>query len=211
MTVKLHKPKEATWVNAMGDQVPLKFVPASDKKKELLATTIYKDAVIIEARLADLHKFMTDAFAQVHQSILDEYAIKGKEKKAGKGSLTWFNFDKSIKIEVDVNELSKWDEALMTEALALLNKYISSGMDEGKELIKELVTSAFATKRGMVDSKKVFQIIKFKNKTTNKTFLQACTLLEQAHSLDRTKSYMRVWEKTETGEYRNINLSFSSI
>jgi len=211
MSVKIHKTKEQVWTDAAGNQVPLKYISVADKKKEAIAGTVHKFALLAESMLSDLHKTMTAAFEEVRLAIQDEFSLKGKKQKIGKGSLTWFNFDKSIKVEMDINEISKWDGALMTEALTLLNKYIGSGLDEGKELIKDLITSAFSNNKGMVDSKKVFQIIRFESKTTNKTFLQACELLKQAHSIDKTKSYMRVWEKVDSGEYRQVNLNFSSI
>ena len=143
--------------------------------------------------------------------IKEEYAIKGKAKKEGKGSFTWYNFDKSIKVEADINDIVKWDGALMTEALGLLNKYISGSLTESNELIKQLVNDAFSNSKGMIDSRKIFQLLKYETKIKNASFLKACEMIKQAQSIDKTKLYMRVWEKMDTGEYRNVNLQFSNI
>lgn len=210
--VKTHTPKDAVWINAAGDAVPYKFVPKSDKVKETHSARIRKMALEIEKSLATLHEFMSEAFAQVSAMIKEDYAItKGKEKKPGKGSFTWYNFDKSIKVEADVNEIVKWDGALMTEALILLNKYISGSLNDSNELIKALVNDAFSNSKNMIDSRKIFQLLKYEAKIKDRNFLKACELIKQGQSLDKTKLYMRVQEKMESGEYRNINLNFSSI
>ena len=177
-----------------------------------MAGKIHKAALHAEVTLRQLYTMMDEAFKEVGTLIRQEYELKnGKPKKAGKGSFTWFNFDKSIKIEADMNDIVKWDGALMTEALNLLNSYISANLTEANVLISELVKSAFANTKGMIDSGKVFQILRYESKIKNKSFQKACEIMKQAQSIDKTKLYMRIWEKQEDGQYRNINLNFSSI
>lgn len=212
MSVKINTNKTATWVNAAGDAVPLKFVPKIDKEKEALAGKIHKTATAVEASLNALYELMDDAFTHIRAMIKAEYELKNKtKKKEGKGSLTWYNFDRSIKVEADMNDIVKWDSALMTEALEHLNKYLSSGLTDTNLLIQGLVKSAFSNRSNMIDSGKVFQILKHQPDIKNATFQKACELMRNAQSIDKTRLYMRVWEKLTTGEYRNINLNFSSI
>jgi hypothetical protein len=210
--VVIYTSKNSVWANAANEAVPTKFVPKQDKIKEALAAKLHKSALSLESGLREFHEQMALAFKEITQLIKEEYELKqGKPKKEGKGSVTWFNFNRSIKIEADMNEIVKWDNALMTEALALLNSYISSNLSEANLLISELVQRAFANSRGMIDTGKVFQILRYEEKIKNKSFQKACELIKQAQSIDRTKMYMRIWEKMDNGEYRNINLNFSSI
>jgi hypothetical protein len=213
MTVKIHTAKNATWVNAAGDAVPFKFVPKSDKRKEELAGKLHATALKVEASIAALHTTMRAAFKEVEQLVKAEYELKnGKKKAVGeKGNITWFNFDRSIKIEANVNDIVKWDSALMTESLTLLNSYISSSMSDANVLIAGLVKSAFSNTKGMIDTAKVYQILRHEEQIKDKRFQKACELIKQASSIDRTKLYMRIWEKGEDGEYRNVNLNFSNI
>jgi hypothetical protein len=212
MTVKIHSSKDSVWTNASGDNVPVKFVPKTDKLKESLAAKIHKAALSVESSLNALHEMMNDAFKTISAAVKEEFAIKnGKDKKEGKGSLTWFNFDRSIKVEADINDIVKWDNALMTEALTLLNDYINSSLSENNELIGGLVKDAFANSKNMIDTRKIFQLLKYEGKIKNSKFLKACELIRNAQSIDKTKLYMRVWEKVEDGTYRNINLNFSTI
>lgn len=210
--VKIHTSKDAIWKNAAGDSVPVKFVPKADRLKESLSHNILKHSLQAEKQLKALHGILSDAFAAVEAAVKEDFEIKTKKpKKQGKGSFTWYNFDKSLKIEADINEISKWDGALMTEALNLLNAYLDASLSDANLLVKELVNSAFSNSSGMIDSKKVFQLLKYENKIKNAKFLKACELIKQAQSVDKTKLYMRVWEKQNDGQYRNINLNFSSL
>jgi len=212
MSVKTYTSKDATWVNAAGDLVPYKFVPLIDRQKEKVAATLLADALSIEGKLLKLHAAMHLATQQVSALVKQEYAIKqGKEKKEGKGSITWYNFDKSIKIEADVNDLVKWDSALMTEALHLLQQYLSGSLSDAQMLIKDMVSDGFSNSKGMIDSRRIFQLLKYESKIKDKRFLSACELIKQAQSIDTTKLYMRIWVKDDKGGYRNVNLNFSSI
>lgn len=209
--IKTFTSKDGIWINASQDKVPYKFVPAVDRKKEILSAKLLKAALAIEKQLAEFYAQLNEAFTEVADMLKDEYEIKYNKKKKTKGSLTWYNFDRSIKIEADVNEIVKWDGALMTEAKKQLDDYITSSMSETNELISGLVTSAFSSSKGMIDTGKVFQILKSQDKIKNQKFQKACELIKKAQSIDRTKLYMRVWAKEADGQYRNINLNFSTL
>lgn len=210
--VKFHSSKDSTWINAAGDVVPLKFVPKTDKAKETLAAKIHKSAINLESQIYSFYCLMNAAFTEVDQMVKEEYAIKnGKNKKAGKGSVTWYNFDKSFKIEADINEIVKWDGPLMTEALRLINEYLDSTLSDAKEFVKQLVSDALANSKGMIDSRKIFQLLKHEPKIKNIKYSKACELMKQGQSIDKTKLYMRAWERAADGSYRNINLNFSTL
>lgn len=210
--VTIHTPKSATWQNAAGDQVPYKFVPQSDRYKESMAGKIYKAASAVEASLKSLYALMDEATTEIKRIMKEEYEIKNKKSfKPTKGNVTWYNFDKSIKIEAEMNEVCKWDGAMMTEAQVLLKKYISQNMGDTNILISDLVTSAFSNSKGMIDTAKVFQILRYEDKIKHSDFQKACQLMRQAQSIDRSKLYQRIWEKDEKGGYRNIVLNFSQL
>lgn len=210
--VKIHTTKDATWTNAAGEAVPYKFVPKTDKLKESLAGKLVKMALSAEDCLKALHIEMNKAMESVSEVIKNEYLNKySKEKKAGKGSFTWFNWDRSVKIEADINEIEKWDGALMTEALSLFKKYINDSLSDSNELINSLVNDAFSNSKGQIDSKKINQLLKYQDKIKNKSFLKACELIVKARDIDKKKLYQRVWIKTDDGSYRNVQLNFSAL
>jgi tRNA G10 N-methylase Trm11 len=173
---------------------------------------LYKGALKAEQILNDLHEAMHLSTQEVAQLVREEFDIKERKGRGkGKGNITWYNFDKSLKIEADVQDIVKWDEAMMTEAKLLFDEYLDKNLTEDHALIKEMVMKAFSNNKGMIDSRQVFQLLKYEEKIKNEKYRKACKLMKQAQGIDKTKLYMRIWEKTEDGSYRNINLNFSSI
>ena len=210
--VKLHTAKDAVWTNAAGDQVPVKFVPKSDRVKESLAITLHKEALKVEAALKGLHSIMDEACAKVGQMVREEYELKnGKKPKPTKGNMTWYSFDNSIKVEANVNEVVKWNDAMMHEAKGLLNEYLDSQLTDNQALIKKLVNDAFSNTKGAIDSRKVFQLLRYESQINSSKFRKACEIMREAQMIDRTKLYMCISERLEDGSYRQINLNFSSL
>lgn len=210
--VKLHSSKDATWTNAAGDKVPLKFVPLTDRVKEKIASTLHKHAVALETELKMLHGTMDAACAEISIRVREDYELKnGKKPKPTKGNMTWYSFDNSIKVEANVNEVVKWDDAMMHEAKGLLNEYLDSQLTDNQALIKKLVNDAFSNTKGAIDSRKVFQLLKYDGQINSSKFSKACDIMRNAQMIDRTKLYMCISERQEDGSYRQINLNFSSI
>lgn len=211
-TVKLHTAKDAQWKNAAGDAVPLKYVSKADRQKETWAGALHKQALKAEAVLQDLHTAMKDGCEQIALLVRQEYELKnGKQAKPTKGNLTWYNFDGSLKVEANVNEVVKWDDALMTEAKALLNEYLDSQLTDNQALIKKLVSDAFSNHKGGIDSRKIFQLLKYDGQIKSSKYSKACELMRQAQMIDRTKLYMSMSERLADGSYRSIVLNFSNI
>ena len=140
-----------------------------------------------------------------------EYQYNNGKARNLKGNFTWYNFDRSVKVETNINDLVKWDDALMAAALENLNDYLAQNLTDTNELIAGLVQSAFSNTKGQIDTGKVFQILKYKEKIKHKKFQQACELITNAQSIDSSRKYMRLWVVDDAGKYQNINLNFSSL
>ncbi|MBA4196553.1 MAG: hypothetical protein C0459_03265 [Chitinophaga sp.] len=211
--VSIQTTKQQSWVDATGITVPLKFVPAMDKKKEILAGNIYKKALAVEKILQELYELMNEATTEIRMMIKAEHDLKGKSVKDKKreSSITWFSFNKSLKIEADMHDIVKWNPTLMAEAHELLKDFLGKSLNADKEFIGELVMEAFSNSKGVIDSKMIFKLLKYENKLKNAKYSKACQLMREAQDIDKTKMYQRVWEKMEDGSYRNINLNFSSL
>lgn len=79
--VSIQTTKQQSWVDATGITVPLKFVPAMDKKKEILAGNIYKKALAVEKILQELYELMNEATTEIRMMIKAEHDLKGKSVK----------------------------------------------------------------------------------------------------------------------------------
>ncbi|WP_346236125.1 DUF3164 family protein [Niabella insulamsoli] len=211
MNATIQTPKQATWRDADGQEVPYKFIPSADRVKESLAGSLLKKAVKLEQLLLDFYDDLKAGFDKVYNQMLEDYKLRYNKDRKIKGSYSWYNFDKSIKIESRISDMVKWDEAMMNEARELLDSYLSQNLTAANELIRGLVQSAFHNTKGMIDTGKVFQILKYEERIRHKDFQKACKLMRNAQSVANSKRYMIVSVKEDDGTYRAINLNFSSI
>jgi hypothetical protein len=205
-----HKKTDRVWKDAAGLQIPARFVTNAERSFELLSAKVLKSALHAEKTLLDLHVLMSECFEEVRALINQEMDSKKKPPLKQK-SLTWFNFDKSVKIEAKSSDLIKWNESMLTEAMDLINIFLGKSMGDVNDLIRRLVADALSNRKKQVDARKIFQIIKHRDKIKNKDFQAACDLLIQAQGYDRSKIYMSVSFRKQDGVYQAVNLNFSNF
>lgn len=201
------KAKEAFWTDESGQKMPSKRLLPSEKLMERNAETIYKDSVKIHNALMNFKANMKQLCDQVYEAFMAEK----DNTKAGKGNFTWFNFDRSIKIEVSVNERIEFDDLTIKASKDKLDEFLNANLDAKQEFLKEMVTAAFSSTKGKLDTKKVMSLLKYKSRIPDPLFQDAMNLLEQSIRRPSSKVYFRIWERDEQGEYKNIDLNFSSV
>ncbi|MCH5690008.1 DUF3164 family protein [Niabella sp. W65] len=124
----------------------------------------------------------------VYNQMLEDYKIANNKERKIKGSYTWFNFDRSIKIEGDVKDLVKWDEAKMALAREHFDEYMAKNLTTTNELVRGLIQKAFSNNKGMIDTAQVFLILKYQSSEKDASFQTACNLMRNAHSVANSKS-----------------------
>jgi hypothetical protein len=199
------------WKDESGTEIPFNRISKVEVAKELYAGKIYKTALKVNDSLKQFMALICLANDEVNQAIDKENALLNKKIKATKGNFTWFNFDRSIKIEVNVNETIRFDEAKIAAARELFDSFIEKNVQGTTDIVRQLINTAFANTRGGLDSKKVLSLLKYRTKIKDKCFQSALDLIQDSISRPSSKRYFRVWVKGEDGQYENIELNFSSI
>jgi predicted Zn-dependent protease len=148
---------------------------------------------------------------EVCQEVYETFMAEKDNDTPGKGNFTWFNFDRSIKIEVSINEQITFDDLTIKAAQDKLNEFLGNELSTTQEFIKELIKDAFSTSRGKLDSKKVMSLVRHKNRISDPIFQEAIALVEQSIRRPESKTYFRIWQKNEDGKYEVVDLNFSSI
>lgn len=203
----IQKVKEKAWKDETGQSVPIEYISAGNRLKEKCAASILKEAVIINKRLVAFKKQVETESRKVLEKMLEEY----KSKADGKGNITWYNFDRSIKIDVSISERIDFEEIAISACKDKLNEFLSQNLDSKQEFVKELVSDAFSTSKGKLDAKKVMSLLKYRTKITDALFQDALNLLEGSIRRPDSKTYFRIWQRADNGEYKLIDLNFSSI
>jgi len=197
------------WIDETGNEIPVARVTAYEKKKEKIADKLFKEALKINAALINFK----DSALEVSEDLFNEIMQQAGVEKAvkSKGNFTFYNFDRSLKFEINVNERIVFDDALITACKQKLMSFIDSKIVGVDSFIKNIVMDAFETRNGKLDTRKVMGLLKHRKTVKDTTFLEALDLLEASIKRPSSKKYFRIWQRSENGEYINIELNFTAV
>jgi hypothetical protein len=210
MNIKQQKSKDQFWQDEAGNSIPFNRITNAEKLRERSAAALAKQAIAVHLNLSNLKKVVQDVCEEVIAAIKKENKIKTDSK----GNVTWYNFNQSIKIEVDIKEAIRFDDTLIAGAKTKLTDLINNNIN-GDQFIKSLVVDAFSTSAGKLDTKRVLSLKKHTCRITNnqikKQWEEAMSLIDKSITRPSSKTYFRIWIRDAKGEYQNIDLNFSSI
>ena len=202
--------KDANWIDETGNSIPFNRTTKSERLKEKYSNKILKEAQNASEKLKALRDLMDVAIGE----ILEECRSENSVKLDGKGNYTWYNFNRSIRVEVNINELITFDEIKLESAKEKLSSLIRDNT-KGDDFILSIVEQAFQTTTGKLDTKRILSLKKHTSRIVNlsikNTWQEAMDLIDQSISRPTSKKYMKVYLKDEAGEYQNIPLNFSNL
>ena len=203
----IQKVDNKVWKDETGTEVPVGYISPGKRLQERSAASLLKEAKQVNDRLIAFKKRMIKLCAEVYSKAMQEY----KAKTDGKGNFTWFNFDRSIKIEVSVSDRIEFDDLAIKAAKEKLDAFLSENLDSKTEFVKDLVIDAFSTTHGKIDSKRVFSLMKYRTKIHHPLFQDALNILSDGIRHPESRTYFRIWERSADGKYELIELNFSAI
>lgn len=203
----IQKVKDKSWTDETGRIVPMDYISLGNRLKERAAGTLLRKAKSINAHLTAFKKETQLLCDKVYKKMLEEF----KAKEGSKGNFTWFNFDRSIKIDVTINERIDFDDLTIKACKSKLYEFLDENLNSKQDFVKEMVTDAFSTSRGKLDAKKVMSLLKYRTQIKAPLFQEALDLMEQSIRRPDSKVYFRIWERCEAGSYELIDLNFSSV
>lgn len=207
MTIKKQTNKDKVWRDEQAMEVPYTRTTKVERMKENHAYTLATGAKKIHGQLSAFKKQIHALCNEVFESVMSEK----ERKKATKGNFTWYNFDGSIKIEVNINENIEFDGLLIEKCKQKLLELVGDAISADKAFIKELVLSAFQTSGGKLDTKKIMSLKKYASKIDDPRYGKAMKYLDESIRRPDSKTYFRVWVRDGQGQYQNIDLNFSSV
>ncbi len=192
------------WIDPSGQEIPAQYVPKLDKLRDRTARRILKKAEGLSLRLADFkEEAITDA-----DKVYDTMMAENKIRKNSRGGYTITSFDKSIKVEISIQERIEFDD-LIQVAQEKINEFLAEKTGGVDEDLRQIINLAFKTTKGQMDVKRVLSL--FKLQIRHKKWLEAMDILKKSINRNVSKRYMRVWKKNESGEYKAVELNFSAL
>jgi hypothetical protein len=207
-TPRFQKTSEKAWKDEAGAIIPVNRLKKAEVLREKSTKKLYEHAVSISNAL---EKFKEVMIAEC-QTVMDQvYADNNQIPTDSKGNFTYYNFDRSVKVSVKVNERIDFDEMLITLCQTKLNEFLNHTVETKEDFIKQFVTDAFSKSKGSLDAKKVLSLLKYESKIKNPLFQEALRLLKDSIRRPDSKRYFQVSVRDTEGKYQNIDLNFSNI
>lgn len=202
------KVSDKFWTDESGNMVQTSRLTATEKLMEKNSERIYKRSVEINELLKRFKNDVQKWCDEVYQMYIKE---KKLDNKVPKGNFTFYNFNRTVKIEVNVNERIEFDELGIHASRKLLEEFLKENVQTQDDVIRQLILDAFSTRNGKLDTKKVLNLIRYRSKIKNSKFLRAIDLLEESIRKPSSKTYFRLYVKDEEGKWNPIELNFSAL
>ena len=192
-------------VNALGQSVPMKYVPAYDKARDKAVRKIH--ALWIKQR-AELQKVMVASLKEV-DGLLQARSEDGGGELAEKGNFSARSFDGSIIIQIDqqyritLDDRAKEAQRIMVEfADKLVGKV---GGTDGQALAAIVKATFEPTRTGTLSTAKVLNLLRLD--ITAADWIRARKLLQACIQPVKGKAYLRVGAKPDAQhDYEYIRL-----
>jgi hypothetical protein len=196
------------WLDEQGNKRPRKYLTKLERMQESEIGKILKRAEFLNEKLSEFK----EAVASSCEKLVEEYAKRNKlDTTNWKGNITLMSFDRSVKIELNVNNRIEFDDLAIKACKALLDEFLSENIDAKNAFIAEIVTDAFSTSRGKLDTKKVLGLLKYESKIKDEKFQKAMGFLKESIRNVGSKNYYRISVKDDDGSWEPIRLDFSSL
>jgi len=207
-TVTTYKSSDKEWMDESGTSIPYNRTTKAERLMERSSARILKSALSVNKQLKAFKDMVRDLSNEAYEAFMEEKS----SNRVTKGNFTWFNFNRSIKIEVSVNEPIQFDDLTIAAAKEKFDQFLDENVQSKNEFVKQMINDAFETQRaGKLDVKQVMGLTRYQNKINDPLFSEAVALITEAIRRPKSKTYFRVWLKDEAGEYQNVELNLSSI
>lgn len=208
---QINKPqtsKSKMWYDEKGNAVPYTRTTKAERLMERNSFRLLTEAQKINSGLIALKDLTKKLSNDAYIAFMEEANNSSKPRK---GNFTWFNFDRSIKIEVSISERIEFDDLHLAVCKDKLDEFLNINVESKDEFIKQLIMDAFATTKGNLDVKKLMGLLRYRSKIKASLFQEAMTALEDGIRRPDSKTYFRIWLKDSENKYQNIDLNFSNI
>jgi hypothetical protein len=207
MKINKQKSSDRVWLDEAGNTIPYDRTTKYERAAENTIHKLAVNAFDIHTRLSAYKDKVREEAERLYELFTKENGTIGK----GKGSATFYNFDRSIKVMVKVNDQITFDENTIELAKEKLDELLSDGLEGAKDFVKPLVMEAFHQNSGKLDTKRVLGLRRYTSRIKDPRYAEAMELIDKAVRRPSTREYYQIWVRDDKGEYQDIQLNFASI
>lgn len=200
--------KTQTLKDHNGYDIPVGSIKSLDLMKHKVANKLAASFKKEQKQLLALKELAFKEADKVYSEQLRTYEFDGKETAAMKGNFTFFSYDKSLKIEVQIGQKLEFDDKINI-AKSMIDDYLNELVKGQNSDVVIIINNAFVTSSGKLDHRKILNLFTLKIK--NDKWLKAMEILKDSITSNTTKRYIKVWQRDTQGEYQIINVQFSAL
>jgi hypothetical protein len=191
--------------NAIGDLVLIENIKPVDLLRDELVNSIAERA---KEKSGELSAFRSTVMEEI-QAFVATSAERFKAKMGGaKGNISLFSFDGRYKVQMANQDYLTFDERLQV-AKALIDKCIKKWSEGSDPKLLALVNDAFQVDQaGNVSIRRVLGLRQLD--IDDRDWKKAMDAISESVQVTGSKSYIRVYEREENGDYRPISLDVAS-
>jgi hypothetical protein len=192
--------------NGQGHQVPVAQVKDIDRARhELVMEKVAK----VKAMHEQLGKLKAELLADVGAFVALSAEKYGAKVGGDKGNVTLLSYDGRFKISRQVAEHITFDERLQA-AKSLIDECLKDWTQGARSEIQALIDQAFQVdKEGRISTTRILGLRRLD--ITDERWLKAMQAIGDSIQVTGTKSYVRVYERQESGAYTAIPLDLAAV
>jgi len=193
-------------IDDKGNEIPRNMVDPLKLKRHDIVEVSHR-------QIRRLEKQMKKAKKQLEKRISDYKKLKAKrldvETKGKKGGLILTNLARDKQIEISNHDVKDLND-IRFEAEEVLREITKDlGGDQGQQLYVMFSQAINLEKKGRVDIAAMNRMMELKIK--HRDWSKFKDLMQQAQETVGTRSYVNFRERDESGQWKTINLNFSSM
>lgn len=203
MAKKVIKNGTTSWIDHDGNNIPVRYIDPTDKKRDALVERTIKKIENESLRLKQLKEKIEQDINRFLETVATEYG------QDWKGNASLRNFDQSKEVQIKYGQSISFDERLQV-ARQLIDRCIESWSEGSDMKIRMLVNQAFKIdKKGQLDAKLILSLRNIKIK--DKDWKKAMDLISDSVKIENRRKYFIFRRKDVNGEWQTISMNFSYL
>lgn len=191
--------------DSRGAWMPESSIKPQDILKDDLVESAADKIVDMRDKMKQLNQEIKDEIRAYIELIGEKYGVK---LKGNKGNITLTSYDGRTRIVISISESIYLDENVIA-AKELIDEYLEDEIKDASFDIKQLVTSAFRVKQGVLDVRSILKLRSLH--IDDERWKKAMDIIADSIVVKSSKSCLRLYKQNAEGTMEYVPLDFAVI
>jgi hypothetical protein len=192
--------------DGQGRLVRVENVRPIDKARDELVREFVGKAVAVSRMLETFKRSIMDDISAFVDLSAERYQV---DLGGNKGNVTLTSYDRRYKVQLAVAESLVFDEGLLA-AKALIDECINDWSAESGPEIRTLINDAFEPdQNSRINTRRVLRLRRLDIK--DERWRRAMDAISDSVAVAGSKSYVRIYERDDSGKYRQLAMDMATV